>query len=93
MEEDTGLEKYYALLLILVAGMVGVSFSGDFFNLYIFWEMMCISSYALVSFRKYTWEPVEAGFKYLVMSTTGSLLALYGISLLFGFTGTVNFQE
>jgi proton-translocating NADH-quinone oxidoreductase chain N len=92
MEEDTGLEKYYALLLILVAGMVGVSFSGDFFNLYVFWEMMCISSYALVSFRKYTWEPIEAGFKYLVMSTTGSLIALYGISLLFGFTGTLNFQ-
>ncbi|MEM3521496.1 MAG: proton-conducting transporter membrane subunit, partial [Candidatus Bathyarchaeia archaeon] len=93
MEEDTGLDKYYALLLTLVAGMIGVSFSGDFFNLYIFWEMMCISSYALVSFRKYTWEPIEAGFKYLVMSTTGSLIALYGISLLFGFTGTLNFQE
>jgi proton-translocating NADH-quinone oxidoreductase chain N len=92
MEVDTGLDRYYTLLLILVAGMIGVAFSGDFFNLYVFWEMMCIASYTLVSFRKYRWEPVEAGFKYLVMSTLGSLIALYGISLLYGLTGTVNFK-
>jgi proton-translocating NADH-quinone oxidoreductase chain N len=91
MEVDTGLEKYYSLLLILVAGLVGVSFSRDFFNLYVFWEMMCISSYTLVTFRKYRWEPVEAGFKYLIMSTIGSLFALYGISVLYGLTGTLNF--
>jgi len=93
MEVDSGLDKYYALLLTLVAGMIGVAFSGDFFNLYVFWEIMCISSYTLVSFRKYRWEPVEAGFKYLVMSTVGSLLALYAISLLYGFTGTVNLKQ
>jgi proton-translocating NADH-quinone oxidoreductase chain N len=45
----------------------------------------------LVTFRKYRWEPVEAGFKYLIMSTIGSLFALYGISVLYGLTGTLNF--
>ena len=92
MEKDSGLDNYYSLLLTLVAGMIGVFFAGDFFNLFVFWELMCISSYALVSFRKDTWEPVEAGFKYLVMSTIGSLIVLYGISLLYGITGTVNFK-
>lgn len=92
MERDTGLEYYYLLLLTLVAGMVGVAFAGDFFNLFVFWELMCISSYALVSFRKYRWEPIEAGFKYLMMSSVGSLMVLYGISLLYGLTGTVNFR-
>jgi multicomponent Na+:H+ antiporter subunit D len=91
MEVDTGLDKYYALLLILVAGLIGVAFAGDFFNLFVFWEMMCISSYTLVTFRKYRWEPVEAGFKYLVMSTLGSLLVLYGISMLYGLVGSLNF--
>ncbi len=91
MEVDTGLDRYYALLLILVAGLIGVAFSGDFFNLFVFWEMMCISSYTLVTFRKYRWEPVEAGFKYLVMSTLGSLLALYGMSMLYGMAGNLNF--
>jgi proton-translocating NADH-quinone oxidoreductase chain N len=92
MEVDTDLDRYYALLMILVAGLIGIAFSGDFFNLFVFWEMMCISSYTLVTFRKYRWEPVEAGFKYLVMSTLGSLLALYGMSMLYGLTGTLNFN-
>jgi proton-translocating NADH-quinone oxidoreductase chain N len=87
-----GLDKYYSLLLALVGAMVGVAFSGDFFNLFVFWEMMAISSYSLVTFRNYLWEAVEAGFKYLVMSTIGSLTALYGISLLYGLVGTVNFK-
>ena len=93
MEVDTGLDKYYGLLLTLIAGMVGVAFAGDLFNLYVFWELMCISSYSLVSFRKYRWEAVEAGFKYLVMSTIGSLIALYGISLIYGCFKTVNMHE
>jgi len=91
MESDTGLDKYYALLLTLVAGMIGVAFAGDFFNLFVFWEAMCLSSYTLVAFRKHRWEPVEAGFKYLVMSTFGSLLVLYAMSFLYGLAGTLNF--
>ncbi|MBS7612825.1 hypothetical protein KEJ48_01045 [Candidatus Bathyarchaeota archaeon] len=93
MEVDTGLDKYYGLLLTLITGMVGVAFAGDLFNLYVFWELMCISSYSLVSFRKYRWEAVEAGFKYLVMSTIGSLVSLYGISLIYGCFKTVNMRE
>ncbi|RLF18838.1 MAG: Na+/H+ antiporter subunit A, partial [Thermoprotei archaeon] len=38
MEEDTGLDKYYALLLAMVAGMVGVAFAWDFLTLFVFWE-------------------------------------------------------
>ncbi|MGQ9781625.1 MAG: complex I subunit 5 family protein [Nitrososphaeria archaeon] len=92
MEVDNGLDKYYTLLLTLATGIIGVVFSGDFFTLYLFWELLCISSYALVSFRKYRWQAVEGGIKYLLMSTVGSLTALYGISLLYGVTGTLNFS-
>ncbi|MEM4576597.1 MAG: proton-conducting transporter membrane subunit [Candidatus Nezhaarchaeales archaeon] len=92
MEHDTGLDRYYTLLLLLVAGMIGVAVAGDFFTLFVFWELMSISSYSLVSFRKYRWEPIEAGFKYLVMSTFGSLIALLGIALLYGYAGTLNFS-
>jgi len=66
MEHDTGHSLYYSLLLAMVAGMVGVTFSGDFFTLFLFWELMCLTSYVLVAFRKEFWEPVEAGFKYLI---------------------------
>ncbi len=92
MEVDNGLDSYYTLLLTFAAGIVGVVFSGDFFTLYVFWELLSISSYSLVSFRKYRWQAVEGGIKYLLMSTVGSLIALYGISLLYGVAGTLNFS-
>jgi proton-translocating NADH-quinone oxidoreductase chain N len=89
---ELGLDRYYALLLTLIAGMVGVTMANDFFTLYVFWELMAISSYSLVAFRKWSWEAVEAGFKYLVMSTLGSLAALLGIALLYGLAGSLRFD-
>jgi len=87
-----GLDRYYALLLTLIAGMIGVTMANDFFTLYVFWELMAISSYSLVAFRRWSWEAVEAGFKYLVMSTLGSLAALLGIALLYGLAGSLRFD-
>ncbi len=91
MEHDTGLTEYYTLLLGMIAGMTGVAFAGDFFTLFVFWELMCLTSYALVAFRKQRWEPIEAGFKYLIMSAAGSATILLAMSFLYGMTGTVNF--
>lgn len=92
MEGDTGKPLYYTLVLAMISGMVGTVFSGDLFTLYVFWELMSISSYVLVAFRKETWEPVEAGFKYLIMSAAGSATLLLGMSFLYGLAGTLNFQ-
>ena len=93
MEEDTGTSLYYTLLLAMISGMMGVVFAGDFFTLFIFWELMCITSYILVAFRKQHWEPIEAGLKYLVMSAAGSAAILFGLSILYGLTGTLNFVK
>lgn len=93
LEHDTGHYQFYALLLAMVAGMIGVAFSGDFFTLFLFWELMSITSYVLVAFRKNQWEPVEAGFKYLIMSAAGSALILLAIGLIYGLTGTVDFAS
>jgi len=91
MERDTRLAEYYVLLMLMVAGMVGVVFAGDLLTLFIFWETMCISSYVLVAFRKDRWEPVEAGLKYLIMSASGSVIVLFAMSLLYGIAGSLNF--
>lgn len=82
---------YYTLILTLISGMVGIVFAGDLLTLYVFWELMSISSYALVAFYKEEGTPIEAGFKYLIMSAAGTATALFGISLLYGMTGTLNF--
>lgn len=93
MKHDTGLPKYYSLLQLLVMGMIGVVFAGDLFTLFVFFEMMAIATYVLVSFRKSQWEPVEAGMKYLFMGAVGSTTVLYAISFLYGITGTLNIAD
>ncbi len=93
MEHDTRLTEFYALLSALVVSMMGVAFAGDFFTLFVAWEMMGISSYVLVAFRKETSGPIEAGFKYMVMGSIGSTVLFLGIALLYGMTGTVNFAQ
>jgi len=93
MEHDTRLTEYYTLLSAMTVGMVGVAFAGDFFTLFIFWELMSVSSYVLVAFRRDRPEPIEAGFKYLVMSALGSTVIFIAMALIYGMAGTVNFAQ
>ena len=93
MEQDTRLTEYYTLLVAMMAGMVGVAFAGDLFTLFIFWEAMSITSYALVAFRKERWAPIEAAFKFLIMGALGSTVIFFAMSLLYGMAGTVNFAH
>lgn len=92
VEKSTRTPIYYTLILAMISGMIGVVFSGDLFTLYVFWELMSISSYALVAFFRERWASIEAGFKFLVMGAAGSATALFGISLLYGMTGTLSFE-
>ena len=93
MSHDNGLEEYYSLLLLMVAGMVGLAFAGDFITFYVFWEIMSLTSYCLVGFRRHKWEAIEAGFKYLAMSATGTTIVLFSLSLIYGITGTLSFAH
>jgi len=93
MDRDDRLDRYYLLLLILVGGMIGVVMAGDLLTLFIFWEGMSIASYVLVAFRKEEPDPIEAGIKYLFMSAFGSVILLFGFSMLYGVTGTLNIAE
>ena len=93
MERETRLTEFYTLFLFLLAGLVGVTMAGDFFTLFIFWELMSISSYVLVAFLKQNWGPLEAGFKYFVMSATGSAFLLFSMAFLYGMAGSLNFAS
>jgi len=90
MRGERGRAHYTALLLLMVAGLVGLGFAGDLFNLYVFFELMAISSYALVAFHRERGEAIEAGMKYIVMSGAGSLLALLGIGVLYAGAGQLD---
>jgi len=93
MERESRLTEYYTLVLLMMAGMTGIAMAGDFFTLFIFWELMSLSSYVLVAFLKSRWGPIEAGFKYLIMSATAGAFLLLSMSFLYGMTGTLNFAQ
>ena len=91
MKEYGSKPRYYALFLLMVAGMNGVVLSHDLFGLYVFLEVAACSSYALVAFglRK---PGLEAAFKYLLLSSAASALLLLGISLVYSQTGSLDFK-
>jgi proton-translocating NADH-quinone oxidoreductase chain N len=92
MAHDKGQEYYYTLLLLMVAGIVGIGLATDFLIMYLFFELMSIPSYALVVFRRHEWMAIEAGMKYIVMGAVGSAFAFFGISLVYFQTGTLTFD-
>ncbi len=82
-------EYYYLLLLATLGGMVIVS-SADLITLFVGLELLSISSYILVGIRKTSESGPEAAWKYFVMGSVASAFILYGMSFLYGFTGSTN---
>jgi len=84
MKEHTGLDKYYTLILLMTAGMIGMMLTGDMFNFFVFLEITSIASAALIAFWTNKGNAVAAGFKYIVISAIGALFVLLAIALLYG---------
>jgi len=93
MEKNTGLDKYYSLLLLLTVGMLGMVLTGDMFNFFVFLEITSIASCALIAFYINKAKSVEAGFKYIVVSTIGALFILMAIALLYGQYDALNIAK
>lgn len=93
IEVRTGLTKFYTLLILMTAGMLGVALTGDLFNLYVFFEIASISAYALVAFRSRNPASIEGGMKFLLTGALGTSLIWLGIVFLYGLTGTVNMAD
>jgi len=85
-------QKYHILFLLLLTGATGVVLTGDIFNLFVFFEILCISSYALVAYLG-TRSGLEASIKYLIQGSIGSSFLLIGIGLLYGQFGTLNMAD
>jgi len=85
-------EKYHMLYLLLLTGATGVVLTGDIFNLFVFFEILCISSFALVAYLRER-SGIESAVKYLIQGAVGSSLLLIGIGLLYGLFGTLNMAD
>lgn len=90
---DHRYRTYYPLLLLMITGLLGMVMTTDLFNLYLFTELMSIAAYVLVAFRRRTDTSIEAGFKYLIMGTVGTLTLLMGITLIYRETGVLTIPQ
>jgi len=83
-------ERYYAIMLMLTAALIGAVFSGDLLTLFIFWEAAAAGSSFLMIYKK---NPVSLNstLKYLVMIIIASAFIVFGLSLVYGLTGSLNF--
>jgi NADH-quinone oxidoreductase subunit N len=82
--------RYYAVMLMLTAAVMGVVFSGDLLTLFIFWEAAAAGSSFLMVYKK-TPASLNSTLKYLVMIIIASAFIVFGLSIVYGLTGTLNF--
>ena len=90
MKEETGQDKYYTLILLMTAGMLGMILTGDLFNFFVFLEIASIASCALIAFRTDNKFSVQAGFKYIVISAIGALFVLFAIAIFYSQYNALN---
>jgi NADH-quinone oxidoreductase subunit N len=85
--------EYYALMLFATTGMMVMASAGDLITLYLGLELMALSVYVLAGFMRRDSRSNEAGIKYLLLGAFSSGIMLYGMSLLYGLSGTTNLNE
>ena len=82
--------EYYALILFSTIGMMIMASAADLIVLYLGLELMALSTYVLAGFIRHSVRSNEAALKYFLLGAFSSTFLLYGISIIYGLTGTTN---
>ncbi len=82
--------EYYCVMLFATVGMMIMASAADLINLYVGLELMALSFYVLVAYRVDDRRSVEGALKYFVLGALSSGVLLYGISFVYGFSGSTN---
>lgn len=85
--------EYPVLMLLSATGMGIMVSAGDMLTLYVGLELQSLAAYVLASFMRRDTRSAEAGLKYFVLGALASGILLYGISLVYGFSGSTGFAE
>ncbi len=83
MKGEEGLTRYYFLLMLFIGSMIGLVISDNMLQLFIFWEMVGLCSYALIAFWYKRPESINAGVKVFIMTRIGDISLLAAIGLLY----------
>ena len=92
MKGEEGLTRYYFLILLFIGSMIGLVISDNMLQMFIFWEMVGLCSYALISFWYKKPESINAGVKVFIMTRIGDIALLAGIAILYFLFGTFSFH-
>ena len=93
MDRDDYLDRYYTLSLMMAGSVLGLTLTGDIFNMFVMIEIMTFTAVALTAFRNWSAGGLEASFKYLVLGSIGSSFILLGIALLYRSYHTLNMAQ
>ena len=85
--------EYYSLLAFALCGMMFMASGIHLASIYVGLELMSLSSYILAGYYKNEQKSTEAAMKYFVLGAVSSAILLYGISLIYGVTGTLNLVD
>ncbi len=89
--ESRSIFEYAILVLLSTIGMMVLISAGDLITLYLGLELMSLALYVVAASNRDNAKSTEAGLKYFVLGALSSGMLLYGASMVYGFTGTVNF--
>jgi NADH-quinone oxidoreductase subunit L len=92
MKGEEGLTRYYFFLLLFIGSMIGLVISDNFLQMFIFWEMVGLCSYTLISFWNKRPESIRSGNKVFLMTRLGDISLLAAIGILFATFGTFSFH-
>jgi NADH-quinone oxidoreductase subunit N len=83
--------EYYAFILLAVVGANGMAAASELLTAYISLELLSFSLYVLTSYAKFDLRSNEGGLKYMLLGAFSSALLLYGISMIYGATGSTQY--
>ncbi len=89
---DSQISLFYSAFLLCLSGLLGITQTGDIFNVFVFLEISSLSSYALISLGKKR-QALTAAYQYLIMGTIGATFFLIGVGLIYSQTGTLNMAD
>ena len=83
---------FYSLFALALAGLLGITITGDAFNIFVFLEISSLSTYALIALGRDR-RALLAAYRYLIMGSIGATFIVIGIGLLYLMTGTLNLAD
>jgi multicomponent Na+:H+ antiporter subunit D len=83
---------YYAMFALCITGLLGITITGDAFNIFVFLEVSSLSTYVLIALGRDR-RALAAAYRYLIMGTIGATFIVIGIGFLYLTTGTLNLVD